>query len=500
MDYRICSLTGFKIHKTAEDLVKWNMVTAILFLTLGGFMGLLMALTRWPSVHYLDATHYYRFLTLHGFNALLLWILFFEIGLVYFTSAILLNTRVVAPFVGWIAYALMLVGAMFVNIVVFAGKADVLFTSYVPLKANGVYYLGIIIFAVGALTAFGHFFANIIQAKRDGAYKNTLPLGTFGLAAASIIGVFTLAHGAVIMIPVFFWSIDLIKYIDPGTYRLIFWALGHASQQINVCAMVAMWYMSAAFVLGANPVNEKLSRTAFVLYILFINIASEHHLLVDPIFSTWHKVVNTGYMMHLAVLASMIHAFAIPASMEVALRKKGYTKGLFDWLKNAPWGNPAFSATFLSIIGFGFLGGITGVIFGTEQFNIIRHNTFAITGHFHATVVSGTTVAFMGGTYLLIPYIFRREIILPRLAAFQPYLYAIGVAVMLIGMIAAGSYGVPRRHWDITFSSAIFPFSFDPSTDIFLSIMGVGGLLAVLGGVIFIIVSLGSIMFGRRTE
>lgn len=499
MDYRICSFTGLKIHRPAEDLIKWNIVTGILFLALGGFMGLLMALTRWPSVHYLEAAHYYRFLTLHGFDALLLWILFFEIALVHFTSAVLLNTRVAAPVVAWIAYALMLVGAAFVNIVIFAGKADVMFTSYVPLKADGVYYLGIIIFAVGSLTAFGNFFANIIQAKRDGAYKHSLPLGTFGLAAASIIGVVTLAHGAVIMIPVFFWSIDLIKYIDPATYRLVFWGLGHPSQQINVCAMVSMWYMTAAFVLGAKPVNEKLSRTAFVLYIFFINVASEHHLLVDPVLSSWHKIINTSYLMHLAVLASMIHAFAIPASIEVALREKGYTKGLFDWLKNAPWGNPAFSGTFLSIVGFGFLGGITGVIFGTEQFNIIRHNTFAITGHFHGTVVAGTTIAFMAGTYVLIPYIFRRELILPKLASIQPYLYAIGVATLSIGMMAAGSYGVPRRHWDITFSNAIFSFSFDPSIDIFMSMMGVGGLLAVLGGIIFIIVSLGSIMFGRRT-
>ncbi len=498
MEFRTCSFTGLKIHKPAEDLIKWNVITAVLFLALGGLMGLFMGLTRWPSVHYLDPTYYYRYLTLHGFDALLVWIIFFEVALVYFTSAVLLNTRTVIPSAGWVAYSLMLIGAIFVNITTFAGKADVLFTSYVPLKASGVYYTGVIIFAVGALTAFGHFFANIIQAKRDGAYKHSLPLGTFGMAAASIIAVVTLAHGAVIMIPTLLWSIGLIKYLDPGTYRLIFWGLGHPSQQINVCAMVAAWYMVSAFVLGGRPVNEKLSRTAFVLYIFFINVASEHHLLVDPIFSNWHKIINTSYVMHLAVFASMVHAFAIPASMEVALREKGYTNGLFEWLKKAPWGNPAFSGTFLSIIGFGFLGGTTGVIAGTEQFNIIRHNTFFITGHFHGTVVVGTTLAFMAFSYLLLPYIFKRELIMPKLAAVQPYLYFIGVSMISIGMMAAGALGVPRRHWDITFSGAPFSFSFDPSVDMFLSIMGIGTIIAVLGGIIYVVVIVGSALFGRK--
>ena len=40
--------------------------------------------------------------------------------------------------------------------------------------------------------------------------------------------------------------------------------------------------------------------------------------------------------MYLAVLASMIHGFTVPASIEVAMRAKGYTRGLFGWLTHAP--------------------------------------------------------------------------------------------------------------------------------------------------------------------
>lgn len=497
-NFRTCSLSGLKIERSAELLIRWNIIAAVLTLAVGGLMALLVALTRWPSIHFLSLTNYYRFLTAHGLDALLAWIIFFEIGLVHFASSALLGTRSYAPWAGWLGFALMLIGGALINVIVIIGKADVLFTSYAPLKADPLYYLGVILFAVGALIGFILFFVNVLLSKRDGAYKRSMPLGAFGIGAASIIGVLTLAHGAGIFLPTFLWSMDMLNYINPSAYRLVFWALGHSSQQINVCAMVTVWYMTSAFVVGGKPVNEKLSRTAFVLYILFINLASEHHLLVDPVLSNWHKIVNTSYMMHLAVLASMIHAFAIPASIEVALRKQGYTQGLFEWLKKAPWGNPAFSATAISIVLFGFLGGITGVIFGTEQFAIIRHNTFAITGHFHGTVVAGTTVAFMGFTYLLIPYIFQRELIWKGWASIQPYLYGIGVAMLSIGMMSAGIFGVPRRHYDITFSGALFTHTFDPSVDIFLSLMGVGAILAVAGGILYVVISLGSMIWGKK--
>lgn len=499
-EFRTCSLSGLRIEKKSENLIRWNIIAAMATLAVGGLMALLVALTRWPSVHLLSATNYYRFLTAHGIDALLAWIIFFEIGLVHFATTAVLGARSYVPWLGWISFALMLIGGAVINVIVLMGGADVMFTSYVPLKADPAYYIGVILFAVGALLGFIVFFVNVLMAKRDGVFKRSLPLGSFGIGAASIIAVLTLAHGAAIFIPTLLWSLDLIGVVDPSAYRLVFWGLGHSSQQINVCAMVSIWYMTSAFVVGGKPVNEKLSRTAFVLYILFINIASEHHLLVDPVLSTWHKIVNTSYMMHLAVLASMIHAFAIPASIEVALRNQGATRGLFEWIKKAPWGNPAFSATAISILLFGFLGGITGVIFGTEQFNIIRHNTWAITGHFHGTVVAGTTIAFMGFTYLLIPYIFRRKLIWPGFASIQPYLYGVGVATLSIGMMAAGTFGVPRRHYDITFSGAPFSFTFDPAIDMFMSMMGVGGVLAAIGGALYIAIGFGSIIFGKRVE
>ncbi|MFX7040770.1 cytochrome C oxidase subunit I, partial [Acinetobacter baumannii] len=75
--------------------------------------------------------------------------------------------------------------------------------------------------------------------------------------------------------------------------------------------------------------------------------------------------MNTGYLIHVAVLGSLIHAFSVPAAIERGLRLKGFAQGLFGWLARAPWGNPGFSALVLSVILFGFLGGMSGVTMGS---------------------------------------------------------------------------------------------------------------------------------------
>ncbi len=498
--FRTCDVTGRRISRAAESLIKANAVVAVVALLVGATAALLLVLTRWQAVHLLPAEWYYRILGVHGMNMLIFFIIFFEMAVLWFAGTVLLNSRPAAPRLGWTGFALMLGGALVVEWMQWSGKADVLFTSYPPLKANPLFYLGIIVFAVGALLVTGLFFATLVVAKRERTYEGSLPLVVYGAMTAAIIAVITLLHGAIIYIPTFLWSIGVIDRVDPQVYRMIWWGLGHSSQQINVAAMVAIWYMLAALTVGGVVLNEKVSRSAFVLYILFISMASAHHLLVDPGFGPAWKIVNTSYFMYMAVLASMIHGFTVPAGMELGMRLRGYTDGLFGWLCRAPWGDPGFSAMVLSVVVFGFVGGITGVTIGTEQINIIVHNTLRVPGHFHATVVSGTAMAFMGATYYLIPLIFRRKVAFWGLAKAQPYLFSFGMLLLSMGMTFAGSFGVPRRHWDISFSQAAFDVQFNPAVDLVLAVMGIGGILAVTGAFAFIAIAVQSVFFGERIE
>jgi len=494
--FRTCPATGRHIHLGAQSLIKVHAVTSVVALLIGAIAAVLLVLTRWQAVHLLPAVWFYRILGVHGMSMLIFFIIFFEMAVLFFASTVLLNARNCAPKTSWAAFGLMLVGALMVEAMMWSGRADVLFTSYVPLRANPNFYLGVIFFAVGALVTVGLFFANLVVAKRERTYEGSLPLVVYGAMTAAIIAVITLVHGAAIYIPTYLWSLGLMN-VDPEIYRMIWWGLGHSSQQINVAAMVSIWYMLGALTIGSVVLNEKISRSAFVLYILFISMASAHHLLVDPGMGPAWKVVNTSYFMYMAVLASMIHGFTVPAGMELGMRLRGFTNGMFDWLRRAPWGDPGFSSLVFSLVVFGFVGGITGVTIGTEQINIIVHNTLRVPGHFHATVVSGTAMAFMGATYYLIPLIFQKKVAFWKGAVIQPYLFAGGMLIFTLSMTFAGSFGVPRRHWDITFSQAPFDVQFNPIVDLILAVVAFGGLMAATGAFLFVAIAVKSVFFGE---
>jgi cytochrome c oxidase subunit 1 len=497
---RTCDTTGLSVCLDAQLFVKINAVLAVVFLLMGGVAALLIGLTRWPAVHLLPAEWYYRLVTFHGLNMLIFWILFFEVAILAFVPSVLLNTRLASRKAGYIAFGMMLVGAIMTDVIVLGGKGDVMMTSYVPLQASPWFYLGIILVAVGTLIAVINFFATLYIAKRDRTYDGSVPLVVFGATAAAIIAVVTLLHGAAALIPAFTWAMGWTGAPDPALYRILWWGLGHQSQQVNVCAMVSVWYLLGTLTTGSKPINQAVCRGAFVLYILFINLASAHHLLVDPgVGATW-KIWNTSYAMYLAVLASMIHGFTVPASIEVAMRKKGHVRGLFGWLAKAPWQNPGFSAMFVSLVIFGFLGGITGVTLGTQQINILAHNTLRIPGHFHTTVVGGTSLAFMGLTYYVIPLIFRRDFHAKKLARIQPYVFGGGITLMALGMSFAGSYGVPRRHWDVEFSGAAHGADFGSGAHLMLGIMGVGACIAFIGLLMFVGLAVAAVFFGKKIE
>jgi cytochrome c oxidase subunit 1 len=107
----------------------------------------------------------------------------------------------------------------------------------------------------------------------------------------------------------------------------------------------------------------------------------------------------------------------------------------------------------------------------------------------------------MGLAYYLVPLIFQRELVLRGLARLQPYLYGLGMLIFGIGMGLAGHWGLPRRHWDVTFGQA--PLRTDifvsPEIALFLALLGIGATIAVVGGAVFVAIIVGTVALGRRT-
>jgi cytochrome c oxidase subunit I len=496
--FSTCDTTGFRIEDDGRKLALWNGVAGVVLLLVGGVMALLIAIQRLEAVTFISNDLWYRLLAAHGTTLLLFWLLFFEVAALYWGSTVLLNAPMRLPRVAWGVFGLMIGGVVLAE---WAMLTDfpVMFTAYPPMETAWYYYLGILMVAVGVLAAIVLFFVNVVGARRDGYYEGSLPLVTYGIGVAGVIGVFALLAGAVAYGALFLKSIGLIESVDPAFYRLFFWGIGHGAQQVNLAAMVAVWYALAGLTVGARPVNEGLSRFAFLLLLAFIHLGAVHHLLVDPGLGTSHRLMNTSYLLYLAVLASLIHGLTVPGAIEVTQRQKGLNRGLFEWLRKAPWGNPVFSGMFISLVGFGFIGGISGVVMGAEQINFLIHNTIYVPGHFHGTVALGTTLAFMAITYWLVPVLFRKQLVLPRLAQWQPYMFGIGTALQAFFMMGAGTVGVSRRHWDMGFAGSAFEWAYSGVAYTMMALNGVSALLAVAGGAAFVVVIVGTILFGKPT-
>lgn len=501
-NFRTCEVTGYQVHRPVEKLVLFNAVCAVLMLALGGTLALLMALTRYQVIHLLPMELFYRFLTTHGMVMLVFWIVFFEVAALQFGMTVLLNQRMIGIKFAYGYTSLMVIGSVMATATALAGKANIMFSAYPPMTAHPFFYLGIILFAVGALCASCHFVYSVWRAQKEGAIKQNMPLVIYALLTAAIIAIWTLLHGAAAYVPAFLQSVGLIKSVDPAAYRLLFWGFGHGAQQVNLAAMVASWYALATLTTGARPVHEGLSRAAFVLYLIGINLGSIHHLLVDPGLGLHNRIINTSYLMYAAALGSLIHAFSIPAAVETAQRARGFNRSMWDWIRRAPWDQPGFSALVISFVGFGFIAGVSGVMMGTMQLNMLIHNTLFVVGHFHSTVVLGATMSFMGLSYYVVPLMARRDLALPKLAKWQPALYGTGLVILIGGLMLMGKLGAPRRSWDMTYETAAISVDIltSPAMTMAMTVMAIGAVIAVTGGASFVLIMVSTVFFGKKSD
>ncbi|MFC7238769.1 cbb3-type cytochrome c oxidase subunit I [Saliphagus sp. GCM10025317] len=500
--FRTCPVTGLRIHRSAENPTKLFALTAIVALLVGGIFAFTVAMTRWEFVGLLEAGDFYTHLSMHAWNLLIFWMIFMEIAILYVGGPMVLGRRLSIPILAKVGWATMVLGAVAVNYGIWTTSAPneaPLLTAYVPNPSEPLFYAGVIVFLLGATVAALPFFATLWVEKRENA-GHTLPLVTFAAFTTAVIAVEAILGGLAAFSYAFLWRMEIIASVDAVIYRQLYWIAGHGTQQINLVAMIAVWYFLTHVVGGAEVVSEKVSRTAFILYLFFINLGAAHHLLSDPAVSTGWRIFNTSYAFYGATFASLIHTFAIPAGIEAGRRRRGLGGGLFGWLTGAPWRNPMFSATVFSIILFGFLGGITGVIMGQLQLNMTWHNTLATVGHFHATVVLGTTLAFMGLTYFVIRTLFMRQFISPKLASLQPYLYSGAMAIATLMLMYVGIlYGVPRRTTEVVENIPGTEFSLSAAGPLF-NVFGVFALLAIAGGVLFLVLAVGSVLFCKRIE
>ena len=103
-----------------------------------------------------------------------------------------------------------------------------------------------------------------------------------------------------------------------------------------------------------------------------------------------------------------------------------------------------------------------------------------IPAHYHGCIV-GVTIALMGLAYLLLPALGYAQPSV-RLATWQPYVYGGGQLLHIAGLVWSGGYGVQRK---VAGSEQVLRSTGEVAG---MALMGLGGLLAIAGGLLFVVV------------
>jgi heme/copper-type cytochrome/quinol oxidase subunit 1 len=111
---------------------------------------------------------------------------------------------------------------------------------------------------------------------------------------------------------------------------------------------------------------------------------------------------------------------------------------------------------------------------------LISGSNVKIPAHYHGCIV-GVTIALMGLAYLLLPALgYARPS--TRLATWQPYIYGGGQLLHIVGLVWSGGYGVQRK---VAGSEQVLRTTQEIAG---MGLMGLGGLIAVIGGLLFVVV------------
>ncbi len=435
-----------KVRGADGTLVLTHMFTAITALLVGGIAGLLQSLEHSGRVHLPEFLGYYKLLTAHGILMAIVFTTVFILGFFYAGMAAVTDGELYQGprTLAWAGYWTMIVGAVLVVIPLLAGQASVLYTFYAPMQANPWFYVGLTLFVVGSWIGGAAIFAQYAQWRK--AYGATSsPLFSFMAVATMLVWqVATLGVAVEVLFQLIPWSFGWTDTIDVLLSRTLFWFFGHPLVYFWLMPAYTAWYLVMPKLIGGRVFSDNLARLSFMLLIVFSIPVGLHHQFMEPGVESGWKLLQAG-LTFAVVIPSLVTAFSLWATMELAGRAKGYG-GMFGWLRGLPWKDARFLGLMMGMLVF-IPGGAGGLILASFNLNQAVHNTIFITGHFHLTVATASALTFISTMFWLIPHIRGRRIT-PRANKWmlaQVWTWVLGMVVMSTSMHVVGLMGAPRR-------------------------------------------------------
>jgi hypothetical protein len=277
------------------------------------------------------------------------------------------------------------------------------------------------------------------------------------LGAPLQTGAFLGAVAAFLALAAFVWSWLVVPRIEEKVYfEVLFWGGGHTLQFQHALLMVVAWLWIAAHLGRPSAASPRALSAMFW-------IAALPLLVVPAIYFT----IPAGELPHMELFAKLMiwgHPYMAPLI---------FVGFLGVWATRKTEADPAKSAFIASFFLFAMGGVLAYMIKGV---NVV------IPAHYHGSTV-GVTLSFMGLAYVLLPQLgFGKPE--GRMARWQPYVYGGGQLIHILGLAWSGGYGVQRKVAGAEQALTTLP------QKIGMGMMGLGGLIAVIGGIMFVLVCL----------
>lgn len=417
-----------------------------------GFFSILLVLARTPTIQELmPLIDFFRVaLVVHVNLSVLIWLLSMA-GAMWSLS----STRDM-PAWDRVSFWLAALGTAVVIISPFIGAADPLMNNYVPLLRHPVFYTGLGLFTAGIAS---HLLRSLLT-------RASLSAGLDGNAALQFgITLSAVTTAAAIAALVASWAGIPGGMAGEVYYEFLFWGSGHVLQFTHTILMMVAWVVLAHGSGCRFELTPRLTLTFLIILALPV--------LTVPFLYIAHDIVSPGHRLAFTELMKYGGLSCLPLGFAVlvSLVKSGRVRH-----ESSPEQRYLGSSLFASL-GLFAVGGVLGFL--------ISGLDIVIPAHYHGSTV-GVTIAFMGISYYLLPRLGFGPLP-PRMTWLQPYLYGGGQLLHIAGLAWTGGYGVQRK-------TAGLAQGLDRFGEVAgMGLMGLGGLISVIGGLLFLVVCYKSI-------
>ena len=434
---------------------------AVAALGASGILAVLLVLSRTPGLAgiFPVADFFRTALVAHVDLSVLVWFIAFA-GALWS-----LNSTPRLLWLGWLALALAVAGAALMAIAPFGGGTPIM-SNYVPVIESPAFLAALALIGAGTtcVVVRGLFASPLVGSRLDG--EGALRFGLNGAIVATAVALLALAWS---------WA-ALSRALDGAAYyELLFWGGGHVLQFTWTLLLLVAWLLLADAVGARVPLSPRIAVLLFGVGLACVFVTPLIYYAYD-IASVEHHRLQTWLMRFGGGLAIAPIGAAVAWGL---LQRDGAADATEVHARHAP----LRAALAMSIALFA-AGGLIGFA--------IHGSNVRIPAHYHGAIVA-VTIALMGVAYWLLP---RFGFAAPRarLATWQVRLYGGGQLLHIVGLVWSGGYGVQRKVADG--AAAMRPIE----QTIGMGLMGIGGLIAIVGGMLFVAAVIVAVVDGSRTR